>query len=124
MDVAGCSGPQAARVSPRFTRFVSAMSQVLEDAGGDEAAILHFGAPHLRALVRHDDWLPRNLALPLPRSYAQYLLYRGPRVRFTTVAFVWDGGVRTPIHDHMVWGIVGLLRGAEVAERFDYRDGK
>jgi predicted metal-dependent enzyme (double-stranded beta helix superfamily) len=71
-------------------------------------------------LVAHDDWLPQHLAIPVCGSYGQYLLYRDPLVRFTVVSFVWDGGTRTPIHDHTVWGIIGVLRGAEIAERFAY----
>ena len=29
------------------------------------------------------------------------------------VSFVWGPGQKTPIHDHTVWGLVGMLRGAE-----------
>jgi predicted metal-dependent enzyme (double-stranded beta helix superfamily) len=34
------------------------------------------------------------------------------------VSFVWAPGQGTPIHDHRVWGLVGVLRGAETSERF------
>jgi len=37
------------------------------------------------------------------------------------VSFVWGPGQSTPIHDHRVWGLVGVLRGAERVERFDRR---
>ena len=123
MDVADCTGSGASNAPLRFLNFVDAMTRVLDESAGDEARILHFGSPVVQALVAHDDWLPERLACPLPGCYGQYLLYRDPAVRFTAVAFVWDGGARTPIHDHTVWGIVGLLRGAEVAERFRFENG-
>ncbi|MBV9102703.1 MAG: cysteine dioxygenase [Candidatus Eremiobacteraeota bacterium] len=123
MDVSDCTKPAAEGISPRFLEFVRAMSRTLDEAAGDEPRILENGAPLVAELVSHDDWLPARLALPIPGSYGQYLLYRDPARRFTTVAFVWDGGASTPIHDHTVWGLVGVLRGAEVSERFSYRDG-
>ena len=92
--------------------FVQALTQTVDAAGGDEARILHEAAPLVAELVAHDDWLPATLAQPLAGSYGQYLLYRDPSARFTAVAFVWDVGASTPIHDHMVWGIVGVLRGS------------
>ena len=35
------------------------------------------------------------------------------------VSFVWMPGHRTPIHDHTVWGLVGVMRGQEQCEEFD-----
>ena len=110
-------------VSRRFTDFIAAMTGVIDGASGDETHIFRHGHAHVEALIAQDDWLPERLARPLPGSYGQYLLYRDPWCRFTTVAFVWDAGSSTPIHDHTVWGIVGVLRGAEVAERFSVSDG-
>jgi predicted metal-dependent enzyme (double-stranded beta helix superfamily) len=107
----------------RFTEFIAAMTSVIDGASGDETHILRHGHRHVQALIAQDDWLPERLAQPLPGSYGQYLLYRDPDCRFTTVAFVWDAGAGTPIHDHTVWGIVGVLRGAEVAERFSMTGG-
>ena len=34
------------------------------------------------------------------------------------VSFVWMPGHRTPIHDHTVWGLVGVMRGAELCEEY------
>ena len=34
------------------------------------------------------------------------------------VSFVWEPGQRTPIHDHTVWGLVGVMRGAELCEEY------
>jgi predicted metal-dependent enzyme (double-stranded beta helix superfamily) len=53
-----------------------------------------------------------------PLHYRQYLLYRDPAARFSVLSFVWGPGQSTPIHDHTVWGLIGLLRGAETEQRF------
>jgi hypothetical protein len=42
-------------------------------------------------------------------------LHADPLERFSIVSFVWGPGQRTPIHDHRVWGLVGVLRGAELS---------
>jgi predicted metal-dependent enzyme (double-stranded beta helix superfamily) len=42
--------------------------------------------------------------------------------RFSVVSFVWDRGQSTPIHNHTVWGLVGVLRGAEVSTRYEFTD--
>ncbi|MCW0207695.1 MAG: cysteine dioxygenase [Achromobacter sp.] len=69
-------------------------------------------------LVRHDDWLPEACTAPHPQYYQQYLLHCDPLERFSLVSFVWGPGQATPVHDHEVWGYVGMLRGAEVNQRY------
>lgn len=34
------------------------------------------------------------------------------------MSFVWGPGQHTPVHDHTVWGLVGMLRGAERCQRY------
>lgn len=77
----------------------------------------------LRELVCHDDWLPDEYAQPDPDRYRQYLLHCDSAERFSVVSFVWGPGQRTPIHDHRVWGMVGVLRGAELVQPWSAADG-
>nr|WP_269745594.1 cysteine dioxygenase [Sphingomonas sp. Y57] len=72
----------------------------------------------LRDLVAQDDWLPAEYAEPDPARYRQYLLHCDSAERFSVVSFVWGPGQRTPIHDHRVWGLVGVLRGAEIVQPY------
>lgn len=72
----------------------------------------------LADLVAEDDWLPSEYAIPDPDRYQQYLLYADPRQRFSVVSFVWGPGQSTPIHDHRVWGLIGMLRGAEYSQGY------
>jgi predicted metal-dependent enzyme (double-stranded beta helix superfamily) len=77
----------------------------------------------LANLVTKDDWLPDDFARPHPAYYQQYLLHCDPHERFSVVSFVWGPGQKTPIHNHTVWGLVGMLRGAEISRRYVMRNG-
>ena len=102
----------------RFRDFVVALDQLLGEAGTDEPRILNEGAGLLRELVLHDDWLPDAFAKSEPGTYRQYLLYCDPRERFSVASFVWAPGAGTPVHDHTVWGLVGVMRGAELCREY------
>ena len=86
--------------------------------GADEARVLHAGSALLRELVANDDWLSPQYAQPDAQHYRQYLLHADAAERFSIVSFVWGPGQSTPVHDHTVWGLIGMLRGAERSERF------
>ena len=95
----------------------------LANEGATESRWLTEGAGLLRQLVASDGWLPEPYAEAGPR-YRQYLLHCDPLERFSVVSFVWGPGHRTPVHDHTVWGLVGLLRGAERCDEFAWADGR
>ena len=103
--------------TPRLQNFVTGMEDLLKSTS-DEAVILENGKTLLKQLVAHDDWLANEYAQPNPERYQQYLLYADPEDRFSVVSFVWGPGQATPIHDHTVWGLVGVLRGAELCQPF------
>ena len=102
----------------RLRSFVVDMTQLVERHGAVEPRMLDEGEKLLHELVTHDDWLPAEFAAPSKDSYRQYLLYCDPLERFSVVSFVWMPGHRTPIHDHTVWGLVGVMRGVERCEEF------
>jgi predicted metal-dependent enzyme (double-stranded beta helix superfamily) len=102
----------------RLRNFVLDLTRLVEHHGAEEPRLLDEGERLLRDLVAHDDWLPEEFAAPSPDSYRQYLLYCDPLERFSVVSFVWMPGHRTPIHDHTVWGLVGVMRGEELCEEY------
>jgi predicted metal-dependent enzyme (double-stranded beta helix superfamily) len=102
----------------RLRQFVTCMTRLVEDEGGNEARLLEQGQPLLADLVTHDDWLPEEFARPHPERYQQYLLYCDPYERFSLASFIWGPGQTTPVHDHTVWGMVGVMRGAELCEEY------
>jgi predicted metal-dependent enzyme (double-stranded beta helix superfamily) len=90
----------------------------LIDGNPREGDLLHRGGKLLSQLVSYDDWLPDDYAVPDPQRYQQFLLHADSRQRFSIVSFVWGPGQSTPIHDHRVWGLIGMLRGAEFSQGF------
>jgi predicted metal-dependent enzyme (double-stranded beta helix superfamily) len=97
--------------------FVTRFGALL-DGSRHEHEILATGSGLLAKLIAEDDWLPEEFAEPDPARYRQYLLHCDSRERFSVVSFVWGSGQATPIHDHRVWGLAGVLRGVERVERF------
>ncbi len=99
--------------------FVQEMTRLTARLGDDEAAILADGGELLGRLVAADDWLPDRFAEAHPDYYQQHLLYCDPLEAFSVVSFVWGPGQGTPVHDHMVWGMIGMLRGQERCVDFE-----
>jgi predicted metal-dependent enzyme (double-stranded beta helix superfamily) len=103
----------------RLDRFVAALEALLDKT-------VEQGSPHflnqvsslLAALVREDNWLPAAYAAPHSQYYQQYCLHCDPQGRFSVVSFVWGPGQSTPVHDHTIWGVIGMLRGQEHSQRY------
>lgn len=83
------------------------------------AEILGAGSQHVHKLLGDTEILNQLLTrLVLDDSFlkAQYqaidpndiIIYRSPQRSFSLRAFIWEPGVRYPIHDHGSWGIVGV----------------
>ena len=89
---------------------------------GDEQAMVAGSELLLADLVENDDWLPDQYAIE-GDTYRQYLLHCDPQQRFSVVSFVWGPGQTTPVHDHTVWGLVGMLRRARRASVSSTVDG-
>ena len=104
----------------RLRRFIGDMTSLVSGAwqDKDEAAVLDVGAKLLGDLVKHDDWLPESMAQCPPHGYAQNMLWCDPFERFSVVSFVWAPSAQTPVHDHQMWGLVGMLRGSETSQAF------
>jgi predicted metal-dependent enzyme (double-stranded beta helix superfamily) len=96
----------------RLSDFIVSFGALL-DSAEDESAILERGSVLLKDLIQVDDWLPLAFAESDRERYRQYLLHADSRERFSVVSFVFGPGQTTPIHDHTVWGLIGMLRGSE-----------
>jgi predicted metal-dependent enzyme (double-stranded beta helix superfamily)/rhodanese-related sulfurtransferase len=103
--------------TPRLKHLVTQFDDLLRRTQ-DEAAIVQRGTVLLEQLVQQDDWLADEFAQAHADHYQQFLLYADPDDRFSVVSFVWGPGQATPIHDHTVWGLIGVLRGAELCQSF------
>ncbi len=103
----------------KLEHFTSALGELLDkttEPGSPQ--FLNHVSKLLAALIREDDWLPASYAVPHPQYYQQYCLHRDPKNRFSVVSFVWGPGQATPVHDHTIWGVIGMLRGQERSQRY------
>ena len=77
-------------------------------------------------LLARRDWLPAEYQEDAPESgmgggIGQWLLYRSGDRSLCLFSLVVPPGSKTPIHDHLAWGVIGLYRGSQ-DEEF-YRPG-
>lgn len=98
--------------------FVRQVTSAINENSSEEL-VLPQVASFMKTLVQNDNWLGEEFCKPHPEYYQQYLLYADPDDRFSVVSFVWGPGQATPIHDHTVWGVIGMLRGSEYAQAYD-----
>jgi 3-mercaptopropionate dioxygenase len=116
MPITPSANPDVSRSLTPLREFVVNFGRLL-DKTHDEALILLHGGALLKKLVSCDDWLSDAYAQPHPTYYHQLLLHADSTERFSVVSFVWGPGQATPIHDHTVWGLIGMRRGGKPALR-------
>ena len=84
----------------------------------DDAARVRLLRPAFAQLLAADGWLPDEYAQPDLKSgmgggIGQYALYRAADASLCLFSLVIPPGSRTPVHDHLAWGLVGIYRGAQ-----------
>jgi len=104
---------------PALAEFVDSMARIIDQP---EALLLAQGTVLLKSLISDGSWLAPEFREPDAEHYRQYLLFCDREERFSVVSFVWGPGQSTPIHNHMVWGLVGVLEGAEIEQAYRRRD--
>jgi predicted metal-dependent enzyme (double-stranded beta helix superfamily) len=108
--------------APALQQFVASVDSLVAAGGESQPGFWDALGDAMRELVSKDDWLPDSMAVPHPEYYQQYCLYADPQDRFSVVSFVWGPGQATPIHDHTVWGVIGMLRGVELCQAYEPSD--
>jgi 3-mercaptopropionate dioxygenase len=83
--------------------------------------------PLFTELLRHRDWLPEQFQRDVPDSgmgggIGQWLLFRAADRSLCLFSLVVPSGSKTPIHDHLAWGLVGLYRGNQDEEFYVPRE--
>jgi predicted metal-dependent enzyme (double-stranded beta helix superfamily) len=112
--------------SPRFRRFINDVNAIRTSEARSEV-IIEAIRPHFVELIAADDWLPDIYQQPAPSGgmgsgIGTWLLYRSGDGGLALSALVVPPGARTPVHDHLAWGLVGLYRGEQEEEVFTRRD--
>lgn len=81
----------------------------------DERQMVKMISARLESLLarRDREWLPARYLRPYSGQYSQYPLYTAPDGTFCVTAVAFQPGAATDVHDHRVWGVVGVYRGLE-----------
>jgi predicted metal-dependent enzyme (double-stranded beta helix superfamily) len=88
-------------------------------AGKSEWWMVEETRDSLARLLQEPDWLPEIYCQPQPDcSYSQYPLYVDPDGAFCVTAVAFGPSIVTPIHNHTVWGVIGVYRGQECERRY------
>ena len=110
-------------MSDPFAAFVQTCRRAIA-SGDDEPRVIGAVQDALRPLLGQPGWLPDSHARPRSDRYAQYPLYVAADGSFSVVSFVWLPGQWTPVHDHTVWGVIGIHQGVERTQAYRRRDGR
>jgi predicted metal-dependent enzyme (double-stranded beta helix superfamily) len=97
-----------------FHQLEQDIRSVLEE-NKEYGAIVEQIRPFLQKLLQSEGLVPDNYLKPHAEKYAQYLLYKPEDEAFSVIAFIWGAGQKAPVHDHLIWGLVGVYEG-EVEE--------
>src|SRR5206468_9619525 len=114
--------------TPRVRAFVEAVRLEAADAASPAEAVAAI-EPHFVDLLVRPNWLPQRYQQDAPESgmgggIGQWLLYRSADRSLCLFSLVVPPGARTPVHDHLAWGLIGLYRGNQDEEFYRPRHGR
>src|SRR5205823_8512273 len=98
-------------------------------ASGSPAEAVAVVGPLFAGLIADRDWLPAEFQHDAPESgmgggIGQWLLFRAADRSLCLFSLVVPPGSRTPVHDHLAWGLVGLYRRNQDEEFYRPRHGR
>ena len=100
-----------------FTVFTNKLHSCLS-ASEDPYECAEHVATHLSELLKTPEFLEEVYREGCPDEPKANLVYVSPKGLFSVVAFVWQPGQATCIHDHVCWCVVGVLEGQEEETAF------
>jgi predicted metal-dependent enzyme (double-stranded beta helix superfamily) len=101
-------------------RFLPSVEKALGSVSDPSARIEALVEPFEQLL--RSGFLPPEFTVAEPGRFLQYLVHRPADRAYSLMAMVVAPGVRTPIHDHLAWGLVGVYQGEQqenVYQRID-----
>ncbi|MFK7802738.1 MAG: hypothetical protein AB8G95_13970 [Anaerolineae bacterium] len=113
--------------TPELKVFIDAVNQIRTTAESPQAAVTAI-RPNFETLLNNPDWLPEEFQQPatLPggmgRKTGMWLLYRSGDGGLAFSALVLSPGTKTPVHNHLAWGLVGLYKGLQSEVVFERTD--
>jgi predicted metal-dependent enzyme (double-stranded beta helix superfamily) len=114
--------------TPVVRAFVSSVQASIGAAVSPEEACSAI-RPRFAALLADPAWLPAEYCASAPESgmgegIGQWLLFRAADRSLSLFSLVVPQAARTPVHDHLAWGLVGLYQGTQEEEIYAERDGR
>ncbi|WNS78359.1 cysteine dioxygenase family protein [Domibacillus sp. DTU_2020_1001157_1_SI_ALB_TIR_016] len=97
-------------INNTLQQFEASVRKVLKDFKTNREIIDQL-QPAFQTLLNTKGLLPEHYKKPKSEKYSQFLLYKPQDEAFSIVAFIWGPGQTAPIHDHLVWGLVGIYEG-------------
>ena len=103
--------------TPEIRALIDETQRLMRDVADDASRVDRL-RPAFGRLLAAEGWLPDEYAQPDHKSrmgggIGQYALYRAEDGSLCLFALVVPPGARTPVHDHLAWGLVGLYRGQQ-----------
>lgn len=103
--------------TPEIRRIVHEAQELMRDERDEEVRVERL-RPAFAELLAAESWLPDACARPdegsrMGGGIGQYALYRASDGSLCLFALVVPSGSRTPVHDHLAWGLVGIYRGQQ-----------
>ena len=106
--------------------FTSDMESLLTSKP-DQGKLFDAGSSLLERLVSNENVIPEQFRLPAANgrrpNHGTYLLYQGES-GLSVTAVVWGPGEHLGPHDHLTWGMIGILNNTLTETRYqrvDYR---
>ena len=103
--------------APEIRALVAETERLMQEIADDRVRVEKL-RPAFAKLLAADGWLPAEYAQPDFKSgmgggIGQYALYRAEDGSLCLFSLVIPSGSRTPVHDHLAWGLVGVYRGQQ-----------
>ena len=103
--------------TPEIRALVGETERLMREITDDRARVEQL-RPAFAQLLAAEGWLPREYGEPDFKSgmgggIGQYALYRAEDGSLCLFSLVIPPGSRTPVHDHLAWGLVGIYRGQQ-----------
>lgn len=102
--------------------FGDTLDTLVNRHGADGESVVTGLHPHFAELIADPGWLAERYRVTSSADTTAYLLASGRSASWTIVCVVFPPGATTPVHDHLTWGLVGVVQGLEMETRFARTD--